>query len=84
MTIVQKKETENKSDLICEMSMQSSGILGVWCIRDTRHSHVSRMIEYDVRCGTCYQHVRTDIKLAAVQQKRVHHISEINENNCLL
>lgn len=62
--------------------MQASGILGVGRIRDTGQSHISRMIEYNVRCGTCDQHVRANIKLTTVQQKRVQHISEVNEKHC--
>ena len=73
---------ENKSNLIGEMRMQASGILSVWCIRDTGQSHISRMIEYNVRCGACDQHVRANIKLTTVQQKRVQHISEVNEKDC--
>ena len=66
------------------MCMQASGILSVGCVRDTRQSHISRMIEYNVRRGACDQHVRANIKLAAVQQKRVQHISKINGNDCLV
>ena len=62
--------------------MQTSGILSVGRIRDTRQSHISRMIEYNVRRGTCNQHIRANIKLATIQQKRVQHISDINESDC--
>lgn len=79
-----QNEVENNSNLIREMRMQTSGILSVGCIRDTRQPHISRMIEYNVRCGTRDQHVRANIKLATVQQKRVHHISETKENGCLV
>ena len=61
--------------------MQSSGILSVGCIRDTRQSHISRMIEYNVRSGTGDQHIGTNVKLTAVQQKRVHHVSATNKNS---